>query len=132
MHRNAMHPSVYRETAVLSSTPEQRVPLLYDGLLAALRRASRQIRGRDIEGKCSSLTRASDIVHELLGSLDFERGGPIARQLASLYGFWTREIALAGRAMDADRLDALEQMVASLGGAWHEAARMGNEAVLRG
>lgn len=118
MNRGTQRQAAYRENAVRASTPEQFVPLLYEGLLAQLRRGARQIRDGNIEGKSESVSRASDIVHELLASLDFERGGEIAPPLASLYAFWIREIGEAGRTMDAARLEALEPMVSSLCGAW--------------
>ena len=117
--------SAYRETGVLSSSPEQLVPLLYEHLLVNLKRSAMRIRAGDIEGKFESLTRAADIVVELLSALDHEAGGELAQRLAALYAFWLREINVAGRDLDAGRVEEVAAMVASLLEAWEQAARIG-------
>ena len=114
----------YQENAVLSTSPERLVPLLYDHLLISIKRGGMFIRKGDIEGKYESLQRASDIVSELLSTLDFDAGGELADRLASLYGFWGKEISSAGRLLDDARLDRVAEMVASLGESWQEAARI--------
>ena len=65
----------YRTTAIVGSSQQRLVQLLYEGLVKNLQRGAVQMRERDIEGKCQSLQKASDIVFELLSSLDFEAGG---------------------------------------------------------
>ncbi len=114
----------YREAAILGSTPEQLVPLLYEHLLVALKRASTQIQAQDIEGKSVSLQKAFDIVFELLGALDFEKGGEIASRLASLYAYFTREISEINRTLDTARLEQLIKLVTPLHESWVEAARV--------
>jgi flagellar protein FliS len=108
---------------VLSAPKERLIPMLYEGILKNLRRADKQIGARDIEGKSESLTKAADIVYELLGTLDFEAGGELAQRLAGLYGYFAKEILDVSRTLDRQRLGALIEMVASLHGAWDEAAR---------
>ena len=73
----------YLETQVVSSSPEQLVPLMYQHLLVNLKKAGDQIESGDQEGKAQSLQKASAIVFELLASLDLEQGGDIAMRLAS-------------------------------------------------
>ena len=116
--------TAYRDTEVLSSTPERLVPLMYEQLLVNLKRGLIRMRDGDVEGKFESLQRAQDILTELLGSLDFERGGEIAGHLSSLYTFWAREISDAGRAQDAPRLTRVTGMVAELHESWVEAVRV--------
>lgn len=114
----------YRENAVLSASPEQLVVLLYEHLIINLKKAARHIQARDFEGKAESLSRANDIVLELLSSLDFEKGGEISSRLASLYGFFNREIATVGRTLDTARIAQLVEMAEELRGSWAEAARL--------
>lgn len=114
--------SAYRNSSVMGSSPEQLVVLMYEHLLAALRRAALQIESSDIEGRAASLGRASDIIFELLGSLDRERGGELAGRLAALYAWYLGEIGAVGRTPDAHRLGRLIDQVATLHGAWAEAA----------
>lgn len=115
--------STYREVDVLSSTPEQLLPMLYKHLLVNLRRAGLCIERRDIQGKFDSISKAADIVAELRGALDFEAGGDLSVQLSSLYGFWAKEISAAGSVLDAARLEPVAAMVAELYESWKSAAR---------
>jgi flagellar secretion chaperone FliS len=116
-------PMAYQDTEVMTSSKERLVPLLYEHLLKNLRMAEKQVASGDIEGRSASLQKASAIVFELLGSLDFDAGGELASRLAGLYGFFAGEIADIGRTRDARRLDALIQMIAGLHTAWDQAAR---------
>ena len=115
--------AAYKETGILSSSPEQLIPLMYKHLVVNLKRGGHFIANGDIEGKYESLGRASDIVAELVSSLDFETGGELAPRLASLYAFWSSEISAAGRDLDAGRLARVTGMVESLHESWEEAVR---------
>jgi flagellar protein FliS len=114
--------SAYQQTEVLSSSPARLVPVLYEHLLVSLKRAMMQMKKGDIEGKFESLAKAADIVSELLASLDFEQGGELATRLAALYGFWLNEVSAAGRTLDANRVQRVADMVASLLEAWQQVA----------
>jgi flagellar secretion chaperone FliS len=116
-------PTAYQDNEVLSAPKERLIPMLYQGLLKNLRRAGMQIGAGDLEGKGESLQKASAIVYELLGSLDFEAGGEIASRLAGLYAYFLREIMEAGRSLDRKRLDTLSEMIGTLHDAWDQAAQ---------
>lgn len=115
--------SRYLENDVVSRPREWLVPLLYEHLLAQLRRAATQIEQRDYEGKAASLERASDILIELMGALDHERGGELADRLAALYAYFATEIIVVGRSLDSGRLGRTVAMVATLHESWVIAAR---------
>src|SRR5688500_20371252 len=95
----ASQTSRYLENEIMSRRAEWLVPLLYEHLLISLERAIVQITARDYDGKSKSLNKAASIVAELHASLDEEKGGEIATQLASLYAFFTIEILNAGRTL---------------------------------
>jgi flagellar protein FliS len=116
--------NAYLKNAILSTSREQLVPLLYEHLLVSLRRASKQLSSRDIEGKAASIDKASAILYELLGSLDFEAQDEMASRLASLYTYFLQEVGDASRHLDGKRLDPLIEMVFSLHESWVEAARL--------
>lgn len=94
------------------------IPLLYEHLLANLRRAKVQIESGDLEGKGESIGKASSIVIELLGSLDVAGGGEIAQRLGALYSFYGSEIMRIGRTLDVGSLDKIILMVADLHESW--------------
>ena len=119
--------NAYQATEVLSTSREQLVPLLYEHLLVSLRRAAKQIRSGDIEGKAQSVEKATAILYELLGSLDFDADNELASRLASLYTYFLKEINEASWSLKARRLDPLIEMVGSLHESWVEAARIVSE-----
>jgi flagellar protein FliS len=115
--------NAYRENSVLSMSQEELVPLMYQHLLVGLKRAHKQIEERDFEAKAASVEKASGIIYELLSSLDFDEGGEIASRLASLYGYFLKELTEASRTLEASRLEPLIDMVSSLHEAWIEAVQ---------
>lgn len=117
----------YQQNDVFSMSPARRVVFLYGQTLASLRQAARFLEAGDIEARSKSLIRASDILAELLCSLDFEAGGSIASGLAQLYSWMMTEIVEINRLRDARRLTRLITMVADLHGAWHQAAEQVSE-----
>lgn len=117
------HPSsANQRDEVRGSSAARVVPVLYEHLLVSLKRATVHLRKGDIEGKFDSLAKASDIVSELLASVDFDAGGRLATRMAALYGFWLNEISTAGRTLDANRVQRVADMVASLLESWQQAA----------
>ncbi|HEY8484274.1 MAG TPA: flagellar export chaperone FliS [Longimicrobiales bacterium] len=121
MRRNGAA-SAYLEARILGSTKEQLVPVLYEQILANLRRASEQIAARDLVSKGESFSRASALILELLSALDFEAGGELASRLSALYAYFLNEINAISRTLDTERLERLIEMVATLHQAWVEAA----------
>lgn len=114
--------NAYRENSVMGMSREDTVPLMYEHLLVGLKRASKQIREKDYEGKAASVEKASGILYELLASLNFDEGGEVASRLASLYTYFLKELTEASRKLEAARLEPLIEMVTSLHEAWVEAA----------
>ncbi len=112
----------YLDSDVLSRPKEWLVPLLYEHLLARLRRAEVQIGARDFEGKAESLSKATEIVFELAGTLDHDQGGELATHLSSLYAYFAGEILAVSRTLDCVRLQRLVTLVAELHEAWAAAA----------
>ncbi len=108
----------YLENDVLSRSREMLIPLMYEHLLAHLRRAKIQIEQKDLEGKGESIGRATTIVTELLATLDMERGGEIANRLAALYTFFSSELLRIGKTLDLKSLEKITVMVSDLHESW--------------
>lgn len=106
----------------MSASPGQLVVAIYDHIVVNLTRA--RLRCGDLDGtaRSESLDRARAGLTELLVTLDRERGGALARQLASLYLFWLGELSVLGIKPDPDRIDAILRMVTDLRDAFSEAA----------
>ena len=112
----------YRETEVLTATPGQLVVLLYDHLLLSLRRARAAMDARDMEAQGVCLEKGRDVLTELLVTLDRERGGEVASNLAALYSFLLGELVQVGIRADAARLDRVTHMIAELRDAFAQAS----------
>ena len=104
----------YRERDVLTASPAKLVLIIYDHLLANLRRARFAIDSNRVDVRVEAVGKARDAVVELLASTDVERGGQIARNLRELYVFMFSELNDVVRAPDAARVDRLIEIVNTL------------------
>lgn len=111
----------YRDAEVASASPGQLVLMIYDHVLVNIARA--RLRSGDVDGTARSeaLDRARAGITELLVTLDRERGGDIAANLASLYAFFLAELSTLGVKPNVDRLDALSRMIGELRQAFADA-----------
>lgn len=112
----------YRETEVLTATPGQLVVLLYDHLLLSLRRARTAMDARDIEAQGVCLEKGRDVLTELLVTLDRDRGGEVASNLAALYSFLLGELVQVGIRGDVARLHRVTGMISDLRDAFASAS----------
>lgn len=123
---NGGHITRYLENDILSRPKEWLVPLLFEHLVASLKRSRVQIETGESAGWAVSLTRALSIVFELMGSLNHAEGGELAERLSGLYSFWASEILrVQGKPGESvERLGDLIEMASSLHEAFEQAAEM--------
>ena len=69
----------YLEGRILSADPLELIRLLYQGAATRCGEARRPLADGDIAGRSRAITKACDILAELMNSLDRERGGEISR-----------------------------------------------------
>ena len=108
----------YQELDVLSMSPGERLLLLFRHLESNLRLGNTALLSGDIETRAARLLKASDIIGELLGSLDEEQGGELAVRLGALYSWMLAEIPTITSPADSERLSRLVGMIADLRTAW--------------
>ncbi len=110
----------YQRTNVVTADPGKLVIMCYEGAIDNLMIAKQKNAEKKYEEKSRRINKAKDIIDELMCSLDFEKGGLIARNLESLYNYMTRRIlhADANRSMDA--IDEVVGMLRELLSAWEE------------
>src|SRR5271165_1678746 len=77
--------SSYRETAVRGASPVRLVICLYEQAIEDLRRAVIAQEKGDIEARTRGINHALAVIAQLEGSLDMERGGDVAKNLARFY-----------------------------------------------
>ena len=112
----------YREMEVLSASPGQLVVILYDHLLASLRRARLAIEGNNVEQRVAYLDKSRAAVTELLVTLDQAKGGAIATNLRSLYSWILTELLDIGMRPDVHRLDKVIAIAGELRDAFAQIA----------
>ena len=109
---------------ILSASPERLVVLLFDHLVVNLHRVRIAIDNNDITLRTVSLAKARGIVSELLATLDFERGGRIAKDLSSIYSWLLGEMAEVGVQRNARHVDRLLRIVEELRAGFASAATL--------
>jgi len=111
----------YRKTNVVTADPGKLVIMCYEGAIDNLLIAKQKDAAKEYEAKAEALTKTQDIIDELLCSLDFEKGGLIARNLQTLYTYMTKRITHASANRDMDAIDEVVGMLRELLSAWKEA-----------
>jgi flagellar protein FliS len=106
--------STYRAREVQTATPGRLVVIVYDHVIAQLTRAGLAHKAGNVEARVVAVSKARTGIFQLLGTLDCERGGELAKNLKSLYGFFLTELQDYGRRPDANRLAAVIRMVSEL------------------
>lgn len=96
----ASQQSSYREMEILSASPDRLLLIVFDQLVVNLERARIAMERKDVELRVNSLRRARAIVTELMTTLDFDKGGPLASQLADIYQFMLYELVDVGQRGD--------------------------------
>ncbi|MDR2784891.1 MAG: flagellar export chaperone FliS [Treponema sp.] len=122
--------SAYRETRIKTASQGQLVIMLYDEAVKQLDRSlellglnstEKKDPGR-IEKISKAVLKAQEIFTELMASLDFERGGEIAKNLFSLYSWFNQELLAANVKQDLRQITIIRNMVYELRGAWAQIA----------
>jgi len=96
----ASQTSSYREMEIHAASPERLLVIVFEQLVVNLERARIAMERNDVELRVASLRRARGLVAELLSTLDFEKGGALAIELADLYQFLLKELVDIGRRGD--------------------------------
>lgn len=118
MSQAAINQYVKNRTA--TAKPAQLVAMLFDGLIAALRRsAEAESSGRRAEAS-EQLVKAQRIVIELRCSLNFD-AGPLARDLDAIYEFVWQQLVTANVTRDQILVMRCVELILPLREAWGEA-----------
>ena len=110
----------YRRTNVITADPKRLILMCYEGAIETCKIGKQKIIEKDYEAKGRALTKAQDIINELMCSLDLEKGGTIAKNLNSLYNYMLRRIIHADVEKDIKAIDEVVGMLIELKSAWEE------------
>jgi flagellar secretion chaperone FliS len=122
--------NAYKETQIKTANQGKLIIMLYDGAIKNINAALEGLKQK--HHKFDEINRliikSQDIVTELLVSLDFEKGGEIAKNLFSLYIYINRLLLNANMKKDDNLLVEAKKILSELREAWVEIAKKGNVA----
>ncbi len=95
--------------------------MLYEGAIKFCKKAVIAIEKGDIAGRGENVSRAYDIVLELMNTLDHKVGGDIAANLEQLYMYITDELTQANINNDVNRLNNAIKILTTLYDGWKQA-----------
>lgn len=120
MHKAA---NAYMQTHVTTTTPGHLVVMLYDGAITFLEQAKEEIAARNFAKKGILISQALDIIAELDGSLNNDKGGELAQNLHRLYMYCNTRLLRANLKMDTAIIDEVIGILSSFRSAFAEISR---------
>lgn len=115
--------NAYRESAARGATAVGQVILLYEQMLKDLRLAVLAIEANQIEDRTHAINHALVVIAHLEGSLNFELGGDVARNLERFYNMLRRKVVEAQFQTSKEILNELIVLLLDLRDAWIEVDR---------
>jgi flagellar protein FliS len=120
---NARNLNAYRnlaaQTAVAEASPIELIVLVYKRLIDNLRLAQKAM--EEDREDAEYISKSMDLIQKgLLAALDHEKGGEIAKNLASLYDWSIREILKARLKRSPEILTGVIEVIRNLEAAWVE------------
>jgi flagellar protein FliS len=120
--------AAYKETTIKTASQGQLIVMLYDGAVKQLDKGLELIKlnsnGKKNPARIEQISKAvlktQEIVTELMASLDFDKGGEIAKNLFSLYTWFNYELLEGNISQDYARLLVVRNMLDTLRSAWAE------------
>jgi len=79
--------NAYQTVQVTTTDRGRLLLMMYEGAIKFLRQAKAGLEANDMPRFCRFLSKGQAIIAELMNTLDFEKGGQIARDLDRLYDF---------------------------------------------
>lgn len=115
----------YKQTRVRTASQGRVIVMLYDEAIRQLEVAVRAIgegtRGYDKVN--TAVSKAQQIITELMVSLDFDKGGAFAQSMLNLYMFFNRQLTEANLNKQAEPLQKVHAFLTDLRDAWDEAEK---------
>lgn len=94
--------------------------MLYDGCIKFLKHAKAGLESRDIVKFARFLSKAQAIISELMLTLDFEKGGEIAKDLDRLYDFMLFYLTEANLEKNPDKISRVIELTETIANSYRE------------
>ena len=114
--------NAYKETRVKTAGRGRIIVMLYDEAIRQLDTAVELLeqKTKQLDRVNNAITKAQDIIAELMVSLDFEQGGEIARNLFRLYLYFNDELMEANMKKEVEPVRGVRRFLGELRSAWKQ------------
>ncbi len=113
----------YKKTSVETASKEQILLMLYQAAIKNCKKAIEAIEQKNLAKKGEYIGKMQDIIVELSNSLDFEVGGDVAKELASLYDYILYSSTQANIKIEKSHLEGCLKVLNTLYDGWTEAIK---------
>jgi flagellar protein FliS len=110
----------YQSVQVTTTDRGRLLLMLYEGCIRFLRQAKDGLEKNDIPNFCRFMSKGQAIIVELMSTLDFEKGGKIARDLDRLYDFMLFYLTEANLEKDPNKIGKVIDLLETIYGAYHD------------
>lgn len=112
----------YLDNNVASGNPVGLVTALYEGAIKAVQEARHCLEAGDIWGRSKAISKAVDILTELILSLDHEKGGDLSARLKELYGYMQHRLLGAHATQEDEPMAEVVGLLTNLLDGWYKVA----------
>ena len=113
----------YKKTSVETASKEQILLMLYQAAIKNCKKGIEAIEQKNLAKKGEYIGKMQDIVVELSNSLDYEVGGDVAKELASLYDYILYSSTQANIKIEKSHLEGCLKVLNTLYDGWTEAIK---------
>lgn len=116
--------SVYKEARIRTAGQGQLIVMLYDEAIKQLDMAVQALdtRSKKLDAIHNAIAKAQNVITELMVSLDFDKGGEVAKNLFNLYMFFNRQLMEGNVRKDAEPLKIVRNFMAQIRESWVQIA----------
>ena len=118
--RAAAYDELASESIVMGASSHGLVALLFQEFDSSLQAAEFYADQDDVASMREKISKASKILGGLQGSIDVDKGGEIAANLAELYRFCIRELLNANINADKKIITSVRNLIAPIQQAWND------------
>lgn len=117
----------YKKTEIQTANQGKLIVMLYEGALKFANAAIVAIDEKKYDIANNNITRTEDIVTELLVSLDYDKGGDIAKKLASIYIYINQQLLEANITKTVEPIKVVIGLMSDLKQSWEQIASQTTE-----
>jgi len=120
----------YKEIKIKTASQGELILMLYDEAIKQIDIAidSLSTKTKHLDRINNAIIKAQDIITELMVSLDFDRGGGLAKNLFSLYMFFNQQLLNANIKKSVEPLKHVKKLMGELRSSWRSAVeKVGKE-----